>query len=177
MYKKSIKIHNTEGNFIEDVFVFENRDKEQIKNIYLNWIKIDTQLRQLGGRRLSFPVEIVEAIVCIELNMYKIDNNRIYSDLYDPNLRHNISVKVGTNETYRMPLSYNEIMENDQIFFVKLDIGTNQLKYEIIEFLMRDVKEYILNQKTINLQDNRRILMQYRELMQIKNTIILKGFL
>lgn len=177
MYKKSIKIHNTEGNFIEDVFVFENRDKEQIKNIYLNWIKIDTQLRRLGGRRLSFPVEIVEAIVCIELNVYKIDNNRIYSDLYDPNLRHNISVKVGTNETYRMPLTYNEIMENERILFVKLDIGTNQLKYEIIEFLMSDVKEYILNRKIINLQDSRRILMQYRELMQIKNTIILKGFL
>lgn len=183
MHKKVIKLPGIEGAFTEEVFVFENSDRRRIREIYSNWVNMDIDLRQLGGRRPIFPVEIVEAIVCIELNMYKVDNNRVYYDLYDPNPNRyddlgRVNVKVAINETYRMQLNEKEIMDSDRIMFVKLYIERAELCYEIFEFQTRDIEEYLrFNRREINLRSSIRFSMAYREFMQIPNNAVLKGFL
>ncbi len=183
MHKKVIKLPGIEGAFTEEVFVFENSDRRRIKEIYLNWTKMDIELRQLGGRRPIFPIEIVEAIICIELNMFKVDNNRVYYDLYDPNsFQYNdlgrVNLKIAINETYRMQLNEKEIMDSDRILFVKLYIEREELGYEIIEFQTRFIEEYLrFNRREISSRSSIRFSMTYREFMQIPHKVILNGFL
>lgn len=179
MHKKVIKLDGIEGVFTEEVFVFENSDRRRIKEIYLNWVKMDIELRQLGGRRPIFPIEIVEAIICLELNMYKVVNNRMNYDLYDPNsFKYRVNVKVAINETYRMQLNEKEIIDSDRIIFVKLYIEREILGYDIIEFQTSDIKEYLrFNHREFSSQSRTRFSMLYREFMQIPNNAILRNIL
>ncbi len=185
MHNKMIKLPYNQGNFDGEVFVFEKSDRKQFKEIYNSWSNLEYELRRIGGRRPLFPIELIEGIICLELNLFKVNvNNKVYYDLFDPNSNvfgdsGRINVKVALNAAYRMQLNEKELLDSDRIIFAKLFIeNRNGLEYEMYGYRTKDMLEFSnYKNRASYFRNIPRINISYNDLMEIPNSIILRGFL
>lgn len=174
MHEVSIFTKGASEETIGNAIAFDKTDRSLLREIYEKWYELNTQIALLKGRRIMFPMELLEAIICMQHDMWKVTNSmsRRY-DLWDPNAdedKNRILVQVTSNAVFQTFVSERLIEEIDRLFFVKLFISKGEpLRYEIFDFDVRSFAE-----EEISVVPGRRII-KYDDLKSIPYNNIYKG--
>lgn len=87
-----------EGDFEVEATRFEEKDRERLADIYLNWRSLSDELRSLGGRGVNIPEVLTEGIFALEMDVLRvvksISGANSSWDCYDPVGHKRIQVKA-----------------------------------------------------------------------------------
>lgn len=123
---------------------YEQKDESLLKSAYNKWNELNEELIRLQGRKMIFPSDLIESIICSRYEMLKICNSSYARfDIWDPKAsdkKNRIMVQATTNAIFQLHLSESQAKEIDRILFVKLFVVNGErLKYEIYDFLVEDI--------------------------------------
>lgn len=86
------------GNFQTLVDTFDNADRTTLRQIYNDWISLNTQLNNVNARSVNLPEGLSEPVYCIHSGAYRITNSisgaNTSFDAYDPNTNSRIQIKA-----------------------------------------------------------------------------------
>lgn len=160
---------------IGNAIAFDKGDKKKFKEIYKKWFELNSQIATLKGRKIMFPIDLIEGIIALKCDMWKITNgmSRRY-DLWDPNNKegkNRILVQATTNAVFQMVLADSYIKDIDRVFFAKLFISDEErLSYEIYDFDVQILYEHIEKRPY-----SRRIIIKYEDIKNIPYNNIFVG--
>lgn len=160
---------------IGNAVAFDKTDKKIFKDIYQKWLEINSQIANIKGRKMSFPIDLVESIIALKCDMWKVTNSmsRRY-DLWDPNSqegKNRILVQATTNAVFQMYLPYLYLKEIDRVLFAKLYISDEAtLKYEIYDFDIEVLYEHLGTNA-----NSRRTVIKYDDIKNIPYNNIIVG--
>ena len=167
MHEITIYTKNASKEIIGNAVAYDKQDKKNLKEIYNKWMELNEQIGALQGRRIMFPGELIEGIVCLHCDMWKVTNSIARSfDLWDPNAddgKNRVVVYATTSVVFQMLLPEKLIGSVDRVLLMKLFISKGQsLKYEIYDFdieqiLNLDNSKYMERRKIIKFEDLKEI--------------------
>lgn len=175
MHEITINSKFANEEIVGNVIAFDKGDKKVFKEIYQKWIDLNSQIALLKGRKIMFPIDLVESIIALKCNMWKVTNSmsRRY-DLWDPNNKegkNRILVQATTNAVFQMVLADSYMKEIDRVFFVKLFISDETtLQYEIYDFDIEMIYENIEKRPY-----TRRVIIKYDDIKNIPYNNIIVG--
>lgn len=168
MHEITINSRFANEETVGNAIAFDKGDKKIFKEIYQKWIDLNSQIALLKGRKIMFPIDLVESIIALKCNMWKVTNSmsRRY-DLWDPNNKegkNRILVQATTNAVFQMVLADSYMKEIDRVFFVKLFIlDETTLHYEIYDFDIEMIYENIEKRPY-----TRRVIIKYDDIKNIR---------
>lgn len=183
MHEKIECIHINEELMKCKFIIFDKQDKRHLKNIYLNWLNLNRSIIEIGGKRQPIPAELVEGIVCLECNIWKVANDfKVKYDLWDPNENENrrrIELKYTINGVYRLMFPRLRRKEFDRLIFVKLFIDNgNGLEYEIYEYDYEQVMDMVERSHKYDFFSNSdKVILDYKEIDISNKNLIKRGSL
>ena len=175
MHEITINSRFANEETVGNAIAFDKGDKKIFKEIYQKWIDLNSQIALLKGRKIMFPIDLVESIIALKCNMWKVTNSmsRRY-DLWDPNNKegkNRILVQATTNAVFQMVLADSYMKEIDREFFVKLFIlDETTLHYEIYDFDIEMIYENIEKRPY-----TRRVIIKYDDIKNIPYNNIIVG--
>ena len=78
---------------------YETQDLYLFQELYTNWMMLNEKIAALGGRPTQLPSDFVESLVAYMMDYYKVNDNYLGFDCYDPNANQGnnyIEIKYGT---------------------------------------------------------------------------------
>jgi hypothetical protein len=98
MKKEKIQIELPEGTFDTNVLIFEDSDRENLKNIYKNWRNLCDELVEMDARKVNLPEGLSESATCLEMGFFRftesISTANTSFDAYDPKTKKRIQIKA-----------------------------------------------------------------------------------
>jgi len=167
MHEITIYTKNASKEIVGNAVAYDKQDRKILKAIYNKWMELNEQIGMLQGRRVMFPGELIEGIVCLHCDMWKVTNAIArHFDLWDPNAdegKNRIDVYATTSAVFQMILPERLIDSVDRILFVKLYVSKGEsLKYEIYDF---DIEQILSMGDSRDIR--RRTVVKFEDLKEI----------
>jgi hypothetical protein len=175
MHEVSSYTKKATNEIIGNAIAYDDSDRKIFREIYKKWEDLNSQISTIKGRKMIFPLDLVEGIICLDCNMWKVTNGMtLRYNLWDPNNeegKNRILIQATTSAVVHMLISPILKTEIDRIFFTKLYIATDSpLEYTIYDFDIDKIME--LYHGTGNPS---RTYINYDELEKIPYNQIIKG--
>ena len=146
--KRILTLKNKEHEVMVDVF--DNDDLENVCSIYKQWVKISSDLKKLGCRRINFP-EISEIFFCILYDSVRVNSTSIPGehssfDCYNLNRKTTIQVKSASSEDELT--SFGPKSTWDELYFLDFyNEGNYDGTFEVFKIPNNLVYEWIVSKK------------------------------
>jgi len=109
-----------EGSFNASVYRFNESDRQELFEIYMNWIGLSRKAKDLGGRGTNLPEILSEGAFCLEMESVRVDTNingaNSSFDAYNLNTNKRIQIKAASVIPDLTSFGPNSVW--DELYFV-----------------------------------------------------------
>lgn len=125
---------------------FEDEDYEKLKSLFVRWLDINKDLKQLGGRGLNVPDVVSEALYCYFFNAVRTNGSEAKAGSYDAvNIDDGAGIQVKSASIPNDLTSFGPHSTWDKLFFIDFcPNGTVDGRVDIYE-IKGDIKGLVLN--------------------------------
>lgn len=141
---KKVKIKRKDEVIIGDEF--DETDFESLQKIFTEWLELNTNLKQLGGRNLNIPDVFSEAIFCLAYDAIRTNNS---AGSYDCVLKSTLEgVQVKSSSILYDCTSFGPTSKWDVLYFMDfVPNGTLDGSIHIYKIDDKDIYDLVLNKE------------------------------
>jgi len=119
MIEKTEKINIDGHDVLAEIQIFDNDDRERIKDLYKKWAGLCIECEKMKGRKINIPEIISEPLFCIEFNSVRfLKGTKISSSFDCLRLSDKCRIQVKASSVEEDLTSFGPKSKWDEIYFI-----------------------------------------------------------